>query len=302
MNMFKLKVVFCALFLLNLQSFACDMDGETGIAPENDMWIGVDDKLNRNTMTKEQYSEVVDKIEAIYGPIFKEHNKRLSISRAWDEGTVNAYAKLEGRVAKVVIMGGLARHPDINQDSLALVMCHEAGHHIGGLPKKKVGGSFSSVSWASNEGQADYYGTMKCLRRYFEGNDNVSAISDLNIPEHVSRECRSKFSLLDDQALCQRSVMAGYSLARMFRSLRMSRNISLPELTFVAKDPSVVNKIFDKHPKPQCRLDTYFSAALCDKDVRDRISYQDINKGVCASENGYRKGTRPLCWYKPQGR
>lgn len=298
MNMLKITIIFYALSLFNFQALACDMDGKTGIVEENDMWIGVDDKLSRNGMTKEEYNSVVTKIEALYAPIFREAKKTLRISRSWKDGTVNAYAKLDGSIAHVVIMGGLARHPEINQDSLALVMCHEAGHHIGGLPKKKVGGTFSTVSWASNEGQADYYGTMKCLRRYFEGEDNVAALAGQNIPQHVAEECNSRFTLLDDQAVCQRSVMAGYSLARMFRALRTSRNISIPELTFAAKDPSIVTKTFDNHPKPQCRLDTYFSAALCDKDVRDRVSYQDINKGLCATEEGHRKGARPLCWYK----
>jgi Zn-dependent protease with chaperone function len=54
------------------------------------------------------------------------------------------------------MFGGLARDPLVTKDGFSAVICHEIGHHIAGAPRK-------GFSWASNEGQADYFATTKCL-------------------------------------------------------------------------------------------------------------------------------------------
>ena len=65
----------------------------------------------------------------------------------------------------------------ITVDGMALVACHEMGHHMGGAPK--IDGWYGS-SWATNEGGADYYGTLKCARRFFAGDDNASIVKTLD--------------------------------------------------------------------------------------------------------------------------
>jgi hypothetical protein len=295
------KILFFILVLMVTPNLvlSCDEDGVTGIVEENDLWIGPFEKENRNLLTEEDFNAVISRIEAIYAPIFNEYNKKLLIQRKWEDGTVNAYAKKEGTLAHVVIMGGLARHPEITPDSLALVVCHEAGHHIGGPPVKRGWGVLTSeVSWASNEGQADYFGALKCMRHYLSGGRNQEIMARREVPQVVKDECRSQFTYPEDRAICERTVLAGYSLANMFRALRMNRSF-IPSLTFTEKDPSIVKNMFDNHPAPQCRFDTYYSAALCEKEVWDRISYSDLNKGVCSRSDGFIKGVRPLCWFKP---
>jgi len=75
------------------------------------------------------------------------------------------------------MFGGLARHETMTPDGFATVVCHELGHHLGGVPKKF---SWFGNSWASNEGQADYFGIMKCLRKMFEHEDNVKIVKEID--------------------------------------------------------------------------------------------------------------------------
>ena len=49
----------------------------------------------------------------------------------------------------------------LNLEQFLFIYCHELGHFIGGAPFKKNPGS----TWASTEGQADYWATSVCLRR-----------------------------------------------------------------------------------------------------------------------------------------
>jgi len=262
-----------------------------GIIPENDMWIGVDSKLASKEMTKEIFDNVIDRIEEVYTPIIEDMNLKFEVVRKWDDGTVNAYARRVGRTMEVNMFGGLARHPSITPDGFALVVCHETGHHLGGAPKK--GSLFGT--WASNEGQSDYWGVTKCMKKVFENDDNIQIISSMTIPATITSNCNELFNNVNESALCQRVAMAGNSLGNFF-------NVASQGATVVhvdTPDTRVVNRTDDNHPKAQCRLDTYFQASLCDISHNSDVSNSDANVGVCTRKAGYTKGIRPLCWYKP---
>jgi hypothetical protein len=87
--------------------------------------------------------------------------------------------------------------------------------------------------------------------------------------------------------------MAGASVAALFAALR-----NRPEAKFDTPDANVVKKTDDSHPAHQCRLDTYFQGALCDKSFNDDVSQKDENVGTCTTKMGDTIGTRPLCWFK----
>jgi len=277
--------------LFSAHTLACDIYGSTGIVEDNDLFIGVNDK-GISSITEDQFNTILDDVGLIYAPIIESLGKKLVIERKWTDGTVNAYAQQSGRQWKISMFGGLARHATITADAFALVACHELGHHLGGAPKKKT---WISVSWASNEGQSDYWGTMKCLRKYMEKDDNVSIISNMNIDPLAQVTCQQQFIDANDRAMCIRGAMAGLSLGNLFRALR---NLST-ELKFDTPDPAVVSKTSHKHPAPQCRLDTYFSGALCDKDHYSDVDDRDASIGVCSRSRNEAVGVRPLCWFKP---
>jgi hypothetical protein len=69
----------------------------------------------------------------------------------WESPTVNAQAWRLGSARFVRVYGGLVRHPAITKYGLALMLAHETGHHLGGLPRDPA------MPWLTWQGQADYW-------------------------------------------------------------------------------------------------------------------------------------------------
>jgi len=278
------NLILLLSLLIIPNTFSCDADGNSGFMPENDMRIPVGAK-NSNAMTEERFNEIIDKVEAVYTPIVKDRGGILNVKRKWKDNTVNAYAKQFLKWWSVHMFGGLARHPAVTDDGFALVICHEIGHHIGGAPK--IG-----RRWASNEGQSDYFASLKCFREVFGSDDNITIVQNMNVDLHAEQQCRIAWSNEEDVALCIRASMAGKSLATLLAGGSRTVNFKTP-------DTSVVGTTDDKHPAGQCRLDTYFQGSLCEVSRDVEVSNDDATMGTCNSSTGHDLGVRPLCWYKP---
>jgi hypothetical protein len=244
------------------------------------------------TITEADFSASIAQVKAIYCPIFKNKYKaNLVVEEKWKDNTVNAYATQSGKDWNVTMFGGLARDPLVTKDGFIAVICHEIGHHVGGSPRKGFG-------WASNEGQADYFATEKCLKKVFESEKefNLKVFNaDLTEDQKLAKAaCEGVYAIEEEQALCFRSSMAGESLAKLLGSLGGNSNVK-----FGTPDPTVVTKTNHNHPKGQCRMDTFFQGALCDKDHNIWPSNSDASEGYCTSKDNYKIGLRPLCWFKP---
>lgn len=275
-------------------ALACSMNGKDGFLPENDLYIPVGAK-SINTITEAEFNAAIDEVETIYAPIVSSMGATLKIERKWSDGTVNAYATQSGKNWNVAMFGGLARHATITKDAMALVVCHELGHHIGGAPRKA---GWMGSSWASNEGQADYFATLKCLRKTWNNDNNEAIARKLAAPKLVTDKCAETYKgNRVETALCIRMSMAGKSVSDLFSVLS-----NLPATKFETPDPAVVAATNDNHPKAQCRLDTYYSGSLCDISMNEDVSNTDEVKGTCHPTLGHKVGTRPLCWFKPKTR
>lgn len=275
--------------LITLSSFkaaACTQDGKRGLLPENNMRISMFSK-NVNGMTEAKFNELIDRVEKVYAPIVDAKGKKLTVVKNWADDTVNAYANQSGSDWYVNMFGGLARHPAVTEDGLMLVVCHELGHHLGGAPK------YRNMGWASNEGQADYWGTMKCMKRVYADDNSLNKVTR-EIDAEAQAQCDATFRNTEDRALCARISMAGKSLADLFASFGGG------EINFKTPDKKVVSSTNDGHPAAQCRLDTYFQGTLCTKEFADDVSDTDAKKNTCIAADGFTSGVRPLCWYKPQ--
>jgi hypothetical protein len=281
-----LSAVAALSLTVSASSFACDIHGKSGFAPENNLKISQWDKAT-NGMTKERFLAIVASVSDIYAPIVKAKGATLSMNNRWDDDTVNASAQQMGKTWVVNMYGGLARHPLTTEDGFALVVCHELGHHLGGAPRK-------GTSWAANEGQADYFGSMKCLRRVLEKTDNAAIVSKMTIDAEVAKQCELVYHSENEIALCERVSMAGKSLGSLLASLGNEGQVN-----FTTPDKSVVSRTNDNHPAGQCRLDTYFNGILCDKSYDQENDKNDPKIGTCIARDGYKMGPRPLCWYKP---
>lgn len=262
-----------------------------GFLPGNDLRIPVNEK--NQGLSESSYHSVIDKVEAIYGPIARSYGAELKIDRKWESDVVNAgtYRDEGGRHWHINLYGGFARHPSITEDGFALVICHELGHHIGGAPKKIINGQ---KFWASTEGQSDYFATLKCLRKVFAKEDNLAAIKGLSIPSVVREEC-DHFPTDWERALCTRTSLAGLSVASVNAD---SRKVPVP--VFHETDPKVVDTTFDAHPIPQCRLDTYFQGSVCEVPSYKTVSQSDEVSNTCHERLDHTRGLRPRCWFRPR--
>lgn len=286
------KWILSLLLFYSISGMACNIDGTGGFAPENNLNISADIK-SINGISETVFNEVIDEVSAIYRPIIEASGKPFIVNKKWSNGTVNASAQRDrhGRII-VNMFGGLARHELVTRDGFATVLCHEIGHHIGGAPKRTKW--YGSATWASNEGQSDYFATLKCFRRVYGSQDNISFIKNLDIPKIVKTKCNNSFKTETDAALCIRSAMAAKSTTDLLGVLGKTGLTS-----FDKNDSSIVSKTDDKHPHAQCRLDTYFAASLCDTDMNDEVDDIDPNKGTCNRKDGDSIGLRSLCWFKP---
>lgn len=273
-------------------SMACTSDGKEGFLPTNNFKISVNQK-RAGGLTEAQFNAVIDEVEGLYAPIVAQEAGApvLKVVRNWTDATVNAYAQQIGKEWRVSMFGGLARHETITADGFRLVVCHEIGHHIGGAPRKT---SAWASPWASNEGQADYWATLKCLRRVWNDEDNAAVIATMEIPAELSAKCGSNLSG-EETAVCIRGGMAGLSVAKLFQALYTE--VNAPK--FETPDAKVVVKTDDNHPATQCRLDTYFQGALCEKSFNENVEAKSEVTGTCHGSTGQKIGLRPLCWFKP---
>jgi hypothetical protein len=90
----------------------------------------------------------------VVSELFKRFNHafpEITYELLWESPTVNAQAWRLGSARFVRVYGGLVRHPAITKYGLALMLAHETGHHLGGLPRDPA------MPWMTWQGQADYW-------------------------------------------------------------------------------------------------------------------------------------------------
>lgn len=258
---------------------------EVTFMPENELHL--DDSMALASMSEAQFNSVLSKLRSYYAPIISKFGATLKIIGKWNDSTVNAYAYQRGGTWYVEIFGGLARRPELSVDGLALVVCHELGHHLGGFPGYTGG-------WASSEGQSDYYATQACAKKIWGGEDYENQEA-YEVASYDAIEYCERSSLPDYKVpLCVRTVDASIGLATL-----LGNGASVSPLT---PDSRVVSRTQTSHPQGQCRLDTYARGAICKAGWYDRVipkSEYESSKYTCTRDNGLYEGARPLCWFKP---
>jgi hypothetical protein len=290
MTVLSSLVVICSMGFVSIAN-ACDIHGTTGFLPENKFNFPVGLKAS-GTMTQTQITKVMDRMEKLFAPEVAKHNAKFVIDRRWNDGKVNAYAEQQTPgVFAIHMFGGLARSPGMTEDGMALVACHELGHHLGGAPRKTD--DEGNLYWATNEGQADYWGTMKCIRTYFEQDRNVDIVKNMTVSPIAQANCHAQYANAEDEANCVRRTVAGLVLGKVLSSLMKDGDVD-----YSKTDTTVVTKTDDEHPASQCRVDTYMAGSLCDHGLKEEVSMDDANTGVCSVANGDKVGNRPTCWYK----
>lgn len=240
-------------------------------------------KIENKNLTPEQQS-VIEKIQEIYLPIFSSLNQKLSVN-ILESSETNAHATYELGNPVIKISKGMIQHSELTQDALALVLCHELGHFLGGAPKRPRGRG--RYSWSSSEGQADYYAMAFCMKKYVKASptrDNKKNFNALASIHQMELE-----GLCSENPLCNRLSLAALSLVKIYAATTFYH---MP-LSFKYKDITETYETIHHHPSPQCRLDTMMAAALCNDSENIPFSNQNSRLSVCQDS----RFKRPSCWF-----
>lgn len=243
-----------------------------------------------SAISEEQFNGVLDRLYAIYAPMAEARNSNLVFYRNFFVDEVNSFAARRGPGGSdwiIEVSGGSARHPLMTEDAFALNVCHELGHHFGGRPFFEM----PSMRWGSIEGQADYFATLSCMKKYLANENNVAAMKSVAVPSIVSEMCQRNFISDNAVAICKRSAMAGLALGKFDAS-----NLLLSAPSFSASFSYVVRRTYPLHPPLQCRLITYLAGAVC---PRGQDHWHDLGPVPCTRNLGDLDGVRPRCWFKP---
>jgi hypothetical protein len=256
--------------------------------PENNLQVLQSKKFSDSDLVKKfkPFNEAV--LEAYKEDITSEGGT-LSIDFDFNSATVNAFASRSGdnlELWKIRFLGGMLRHKFMNEFVYLGVLCHELGHHLGGTPRKGEG------SWVSVEGQADYFASNQCLKKIIN-TKNVLSFEGMQIPKFVSEKCLDRFTDINELAACKKTAFISMEIGKfLFKINRGRRGNRSPKPVITKRAKNVVSTTNLKHPKPQCRLDTFFEGSLCFESFQGQKN--------CPDSKDWYQGARPLCWFKPQ--
>lgn len=218
-----------------------------------------------STVTENGFTQVPSKVLRSYEKKLKELRIAVVVRADWERPFFTAWSNKDGdSLYSLNFWGGLARIPGMNEEGHALIACHELGHILGGPPKMRI----PQFTWASSEGQADFFSSKECLRKYFF---QKKAIAD--VPGAPYTLCRTRFSKEQDFRVCLLTMKGIEAFGRVLSHLSQYEQHPAIE---TPTDSVAGATLFDSYPDPQCRLDTLVRGAL------------DL--------------ARPLCWFRPSMR
>lgn len=242
---------------------------------------------NQSEVTQESYNALIARVQNFYSPVFAKSGFQFKVESFWNSDDENAFAGFDSakKLKTVVVNGGYARRKYMTDDAFLSVICHEVGHHLGGFPKKHF------APWASVEGQADYFSTLRCMKDILKNDPKNVFAEKLKLPKVIKDKCRAQYAADDEYQICLRSAQASLDYGKVLVEIDyrgMNMDVSLTT-------PSVETRQVIKwdHPSPQCRVDTKLNGALCNN--LGALSDTDEFLGTCNSS----LGVRPNCWYVP---
>ena len=188
----------------------------------------------------------------------------------WKQPYITAYTAEVNNVMKLGFWGGLARIPGMNNDAVALITCHEVGHLIGGAPYIQI--QLPQYADLSSEGQADYFATNVCLKKYFASLNDTKFYLGRSLPTHVQYPCQALPAQSFKKAICLRTMNA----IEGFRHALLLMKPKLGPIDYRHNDQHQVNTTnFNNYPTTnQCRFDTFIA--------------------------GFNEEPRPACWFKSE--
>jgi hypothetical protein len=194
---------------------------------------------NSGVVTQQKADQVALNISLLYyNDVFQKTGLPLLLQERWEDPYFGASATKSEipHVVSVYVRGGLVRVPEMTENILALVLCHELGHVLGGAPYQDIPGS----EWTSIEGQADFFASSQCLPKYLQ------KISD------------DKLSSIE---LKKKVLETSLAATLFFQKYSPSEKEPVALEKTASEIATTLNRI--SYPSLQCRLDTFKAGASC---------------------------------------
>jgi hypothetical protein len=269
-------------------------------APVERLSLG-DDPRRVAQIDEPSFHALIDAVDRMYRPFVERHGAELVVEKLWESPLISASAAQARDEWRVTIHGAFARRKEMTPDAFQLAVCHEFGHHLGGFPTKSSG-------WSAAESQADYFAAHACARRLWASDAEKNEAFRLTVPALPRSRCDAQWSGQGERDLCYRIAMASLSATTF---LAWIEGGAAPR--FEMPNKGVVHKTYLEHSTPQCRLDSYVSAALCSlKDFDPSVipgkglsagqgsheAEREMERYSCGGAAGSAPGVRPSCWFK----
>jgi hypothetical protein len=236
------------------------------------------------------FRKVVMDVANLYKETVKQLGAELTVVNDWTDPTVNAFALKKEKDWSVHFFGGLYRQAVVTDDAMALVVCHEIGHLVGGAP-------FYYPRESSVEGQADFWATSVCAKKYFSEH-RKEVLIDEGSPAKI--QCDKQYSGAEERNICYRTAAAARALSTVFAH---------DYTTILSYSPTTTDKLnytYENHPAAQCRMATYIAGSLCEVDLQGTAFEEKLLKDKKTSDflcndviDGANVKTekRPTCWF-----
>lgn len=200
----------------------------------------------------------------------------------WNMSPIGAGSNYYDGVFSIMLWGGLVRAEGASFQVIALTLCHEFGHYLGGRPKARILDKING-DWSSSEGQSDWFSATQCLPKVYDhfASRNPDLL-EIEYPQETTSFCAQK----NNPRRCQWIMSAGINFAEFVHYYhdRQAERVSIIKQAPEAPDET----LHTAYPSTQCRLDTYRQGALCASTKRPlRHLSNDAN---CL---------RPRCWFNP---
>lgn len=257
------------LFIFCFSAFADTTPLDQAAKEQRNSWaIEVDEDLG-SEVTQESFYEIIGKVFALYRD--NDLNRKFELGIVdWQIPYMSAWAFEANDIFTINFWGGFARIPGMTDRAMALTVCHEIGHILGGSPYHLKGESKNM----SIEGQSDFFAASTCMKKYLTHYSIKEEVVGLHVL--AASKCFEKFSDGSERDNCFEIAKSGQDLANVFTFLN-------PEQVFSFETPSqlvVSETLFNSYPSIQCRLDTFLAGALAPYPLPEG---EDL---------------RPACWFK----
>lgn len=226
-------------------------------------------------------SELITFLTQKYGSLVKHSNQHVDLSwnYDWAQNYIGAGSKVYEGKFSVMLYGGYVRAKGSTFELIAVTLCHEIGHYVGGSPRQRLTDK-NVEEWSSSEGQSDWFAAKDCLPLVFqEFKKTRPERLTIQLTSSEKAICLNELSAQSSEQ-CQWIMSAGLNFARFARHYSESETPQLFLEKSATERPDTT--LHSRYPTLQCRLDTYRQGALCAQVSKTHFFCQ-----------------RPRCWYNP---